>query len=220
MKNIILQHWTGTLGPLEIASKRNIEKYAKFCDADYQLIEGNQFRSWLSPPCQKLIMLDERFDKYQDVLMVDLDMFVVKNVKDNVFDVPGVGLNSKVQKDILKAMCKGKKYRSVTDKNGPFWGGAFWKFTNDQRKQLRKFIVDKELKFFTKNYLDEGIIHRLASQAGLKQIDVPEEWCWGNCFPGYETAKMIHIRHKFKYVGPKVPKLEVFEQLKKEGVIE
>tara|TARA_E500000318_G_scaffold49961_1_gene46803 strand:+ start:3232 stop:3894 length:663 start_codon:yes stop_codon:yes gene_type:complete len=220
MKNIILQHWTGELGPLELASKANMEKYAKQCGAEYQLIEGNQFRSWLSPPCQKLIMLDERFDKYQDVLMVDLDMFVVKNVKENVFHVPGVGLNSKVQKDIFKAMCKSRKYRSVTDPNGPFWGGAFWKFNNEQRKQLRKFIVDDEMKVWKQNFVDEGIIHRLASQAGFKQIDVPEEWCWGNCFPGYEKAKMIHIRHKFKYVGPKVPKLEVFEALKKEGIFE
>ena len=50
---------------------------------------------------KKLIMLDERFDKYEDVLMVDLDMFVVKNVKDNAFDVPGVGLNPKVKKHFL-----------------------------------------------------------------------------------------------------------------------
>ena len=29
MKNIILQHWTGGLGPLELASKENIEKYSE-----------------------------------------------------------------------------------------------------------------------------------------------------------------------------------------------
>tara|TARA_B100000575_G_scaffold286945_1_gene284449 strand:- start:2004 stop:2666 length:663 start_codon:yes stop_codon:yes gene_type:complete len=220
MKNIILQHWSGRLGPLELASQENMEKYAKQCDAEYQLIRGNQFRLWLSPPCQKLIMLDERFDEYEDVCMIDMDMFVVKNVKDNVFDVPGVGLNSPVQKQIFKIMSNHKKYKSVVDKNGPFWGGAIWKFTNAQRKQLRKFIVDDELKIFTKNYVDEGITHRLASQAGLKQIDIPEEWCWGNCFPGYEKAKMIHIRHKFKFEGPKVPKFEVFKQLKKEGIFE
>ena len=32
MKNIILQHWTGELGPLELASKANMEKYAKKMD--------------------------------------------------------------------------------------------------------------------------------------------------------------------------------------------
>lgn len=220
MKNIILQHWTGGLGPLELASKENIEKYALQCNAEYQLIEGNQFRSWLSPPCQKLIMLDERFDQYEDVCMVDMDMFVVKNIKNNIFDVPGVGLNSATQKTLFASMLEHKKYKKYMYKDGPFWGGAIWKFTNAQRKQLRKFIVDDEMKIFTQNYVDEGIIHRLASQAGLKQIDIPEEWCWGNCFPGYEKAKMIHIRHKFKFEGPKVPKFEVFTQLKEEGIFE
>ena len=75
------------------------------------------------------------------------------------------------------------------------------------------------MKVFDRNFNDEGIVHRLASQAGLEQIDVPEEWCWGNCFAGYEKAKMIHIRHKFNLEGPKVPKLEVLKQLKKEGLI-
>ena len=111
MKNIILQHWTGGLGPLELASKENIEKYAMQCNAEYQLIEGNQFRSWLSPPCQKLIMLDERFDQYEDVCMVDMDMFVVKNVKNNIFDVPGVGLNSATLKTLFASMLEHKKYK-------------------------------------------------------------------------------------------------------------
>ena len=40
MKNIILQHWTGGLGQLELASKENIEKYVLQCNAEYKLIEG------------------------------------------------------------------------------------------------------------------------------------------------------------------------------------
>ena len=219
MKNIILQHWTGSLRPLEIASKNNIEKYAEQCGADYQLIEGNQFRPWLSPPCQKLIMLDERFDQYDNVLMVDLDMFVTKNTEENVFDIPGIGLNSHTQKELFQSILKNKRLKKLVDSSGPFWGGAFWKLTLAQRKLLRSFIVDEELKIFSKYYADEGIIHRLASQAKFKQHDIPEEWCWGNCFPGYERAKMIHIRHKFNFEGPKVPKLEVFKQLQKENVL-
>ena len=57
MKNIILQHWTGTLGPLELASKANMEKYAKQCGAEYELILGNQFHPKLHGCYQKLIML-------------------------------------------------------------------------------------------------------------------------------------------------------------------
>ena len=68
-----------------MASKANMEKYAQHCGAEYELILGNQFHPKLHSCYQKLIMLDKRFDKYQDTLMVDLDMFVVKNVKENVF---------------------------------------------------------------------------------------------------------------------------------------
>ena len=57
----------------------------KQCNAEYELIEGNQFRSMVISARQKLIMLDERFDKYEDVCMVDMDMFVVKNIKNNIF---------------------------------------------------------------------------------------------------------------------------------------
>ena len=57
MKNIILQHWSGELGPLELASKANMEKYAKHCGAEYQLILGNQFHPKLHSCYQKLIML-------------------------------------------------------------------------------------------------------------------------------------------------------------------
>ena len=220
MKNIILQHWTGTLGELELASKENIKKYAEHCGADYQLVQGDQFRSGLTAPCQKLIMLDKRFDSYDTVLMVDLDMFVTKNTTENVFQIPGIGLNSHTQKELFQTILKNKRLKNLVNSKGPFWGGAFWKLTLPQRKLLRSFIVDEELKIFSKYYTDEGIVHRLASQAKLKQADIPEEWCWGNCFPGYEKAKMIHIRHKFKFEGPKVPKLEVFKQLKKEGIFE
>ena len=42
----------------------------------------------------------------------------------------------------------------------------------------------------------------------------------GKLFPGYEKAKMIHIRHKLKFEGPKVPKFEVFKKLQQEGIFE
>ena len=40
MKNIILQHWTGGLGPTRIGFQRKYRKYALQCNAEYKLIEG------------------------------------------------------------------------------------------------------------------------------------------------------------------------------------
>ena len=56
MKNIILQHYTGELGEPEKLSKANMEKYAKHCGAEYELILGNQFHPKLHSCYQKLIM--------------------------------------------------------------------------------------------------------------------------------------------------------------------
>ena len=98
MKNIILQHWTGELGPLELASKANMEKYAKQCGAEYELILGNQFHPKLHGCYQKLIMLDKRFDKYQDTLMVDLDMFVEE-----------LSVGEKQRVEIIKVLFRGAK---------------------------------------------------------------------------------------------------------------
>jgi len=219
MKNIILQHWTGTLGPLEKESFANYERYAKLIGADHKLVQGNVFRSWLPAPCQKLIMLDEMWDAYDNVLMVDLDMFCVKGLKENVFEVEGIGLRQWYQDVIFKNMCKNKSYKHITDINGPFWGGAFWKLTLEERKALRPHIVDSELKVFGRNFQDEGIMHRLATKAKLPQKNIPDEWCWGNCFPGYQNAKMIHIRYKFDHPGPIVPKWQVYNHYKREEQI-
>ena len=43
-------------------------------------------------------MLDKCWDKYEDVLMLDIDMFAPKNMNENVFNYSGVGLYEDVQK--------------------------------------------------------------------------------------------------------------------------
>ena len=48
MKNIILQHWSGRLGPLELASQENMEKYAKQCDFKVSIRSGGHQYSGLS----------------------------------------------------------------------------------------------------------------------------------------------------------------------------
>ena len=72
MQNIILQHFDGKLRPLDELSKANIEEYAKMVGADYELVTGKPFRSHLTAPCQKVYMLDEKYDEYDQVLMLDI----------------------------------------------------------------------------------------------------------------------------------------------------
>jgi hypothetical protein len=221
LKNIILQHWSEELGSLELASKNNIEKYANFCNSEYRLLLGNVFRKNLSSQCQKLYMLDEAFDDYDIVVMLDMDMFWVKGNTENIFtDAQGIGLYQDYQKIIFEKFCNHKKYKKLANPNGPYWGGAIWRLDKKTRMSLRKHVNENEMKIFNGNYNDEGIMHRLASLAKISHDILPDKWCWGNCFPGYENAAMIHIRHKFNHEGPKVPKWDVYKQLVSEGIIE
>ena len=77
MKNIILQHWSGELNELTKLSSKSISEYAEMVGADYELVLGDQFTSLsVRPELQKLLMLDERWDDYDNLVMVDADMFV------------------------------------------------------------------------------------------------------------------------------------------------
>jgi len=138
-KNIILQHYNGTLGPLEELSSQNIQKYAQLIGADYRLMTGKPFREFLNNPCQKLVMLDEQFDDWDNVLMLDIDMFTVKHTLENVFDTPGVGLHVPPWQPKLHARIVAE-FRDVASSKHPYWGGAIYKLSKDLRKQLRDKI--------------------------------------------------------------------------------
>ena len=98
MNNIILQHFDGELRPLDKLSMENIQAYAEMVGADYKLVVGKPFRRHLTAPCQKVYMIDQTWDDYDDVLMLDIDMFAPKGMKENIFELQGVGLYEEVQK--------------------------------------------------------------------------------------------------------------------------
>jgi len=217
-KNIILQHFTGMLGELELLSKASMEKYAEFCGAEYRLISGNVFRENLSPPCQKLYMLDPIFDEYDKVCMIDIDMFMRKGMTENVFDVEGVGMYASVQ-EMLKRRISGKSTEYA------YWGGAIYKLTRAQRIKLRQGIVDMEMLKYNEEYHDEGIMHRLAIVAKIKQEEstLPNGYKWCHCSyrDGIENAALIHIRNKVSMVASDgtAPKIDNYHTLVKRGLI-
>ena len=63
--------------------------YADMIDADYKLIRGKPFRQNLTNACQKVHMIDEEFDEWDNVLMLDIDMFRPRNMSANVFEEKG-----------------------------------------------------------------------------------------------------------------------------------
>ena len=90
MKNLIYQYWDGDLPPGAYYSKKLMKEYADLIGADY-LFEhnpkfnttvGNKPHFWgtLKP------IYDDKFWKYDSVLYVDMDVYPVQDLQDNIFE--------------------------------------------------------------------------------------------------------------------------------------
>ena len=101
MKNIILQHFDGKLRELDKLSMDNISAYAKTIGAEYELVQGKPLNENLTSPCQKAYCIDSHWDKYDNVLMLDIDVFIRKFLIEDIFKVPGHSVHGPTQ-----ASCK------------------------------------------------------------------------------------------------------------------
>ena len=200
MKNIILQHFTGELRELDKLSVDNIRGYAKRVQADYKLILGQVFRKHLTSPCQKVFLLDESFDEY-----------------DNVFEEDGIGLYEDVQKRLHTRLAS--EYPMIASKDSHYWGGAIYKMDLPTRQRLRKELGGNEGWMNNYNmpyhYEDEGIFHTLVFRSGFKSKTpyLNRRWCQCSFLPEPEKAGFIHIRTKVTPTGPKREKMRNYEEL-------
>ena len=225
MKKIVLQHYHGKLGELELESKKNIEAYAKLIGADYQLVTGFPFDPLLTPQLQKLHMISTDFDDWDEVLMVDIDMFTTKGMEKNVFEVPGIGMYEDIQRRLHRGMAN--TLPKLSDMDSPYWGGAIYKMDKSTRERLRSAHLTMKMQhpnwMKTHPHYDEGAFHTLAYKAGFKVKDpgmfINQKWCWCSYLPNPEKAHFIHIRTKITPQGPKRTKIENYNELVKKGVI-
>lgn len=223
MKNIILQHFDGELRPLDKLSMKNIQAYAEMVGAEYKLIVGKPFRQHLTAPCQKVYMIDEVWDKYNDVLMLDIDMFAPKGMTENIFALNGVGLYEDTQKRLHSRLSQQHPFQSSI--LSPYWGGAIYKLSKRLRRELRAGLGGNEswMNPYNRlyNYEDEGIIHTLAWKAGtsMEGTILDRKWCQCSFLPNPEKAGFIHIRTKITPQGPKREKMQNYEELVSKGIL-
>ena len=193
VNNIILQHWDGDLNELTELSVDNIRSYASMIGADYELIRGKPFRSHLTAPCQKVHCISSDFDGYDQVLMLDPDVFVVKGLDKDIFDEIGNGIHGPTQK-LLKKRLTGHRRMNPT---GPYWAGSIYKFDWSERLSLRQQLPnnDQWMDFYNKAYHfeDEGILATLASKARLPQRYLDFRWNQCSFLPNPEEAYMLHL---------------------------
>jgi len=219
--NIILQHFDGDLRELDHLSIENMKQYAHMHGAEYQLVRGKPFREHLTGACQKVHMLSDHYDQYDQVLMVDIDMFAPKGMFTNVFGVEGIGLYAGTQQML---------HRKIANTAGgsmlyPYWGGAIYKMDLPTRKILREQLGGDEswMDQFNEAYKfeDEGIMHILAKKANF-QPEKPymhQRWCQCSFLPNPEKAGFIHVRTKITPQGPKKEKIENYYDLKVKGIL-
>lgn len=221
--NLILQHYNGTPDELAKLSINNIAAYAQNIGADYDFITGKAFRSYLSDQSQKLFFLDERFDDYDTVVMLDCDMFA--RTDKSIFDVKGMGRHTQIQSELVVKI--GERRPDLANKSAPYWGGAVYKFDRETRIQLRDAIPDKDtLGQLDRMLKDESIMHYLAWKSNLQVTDETyfngecggEEWDM-NSFDKPEAAHIVHIRPKWTLQGPKTTKMIIYKDLVDKCVI-
>ena len=219
MTNIILQHFAGDLRDLDKLSIENIKSYAAQIDADYELILGFPFRPHLTAPCQKVHMLNEKYDKYDKVLMLDIDMFITKGLKENVFETEtGIGLFAETQHYLRDRLSSWGKI----PRGGAYWGGSFYLMDKNTRIKLREQfpINDDWMNDYNKPYTyeDEGIISELYNKAKLPIKNINRKWCQCSFLPNL-TEGMIHVRTKITPAGPKRTKMENYLDLCERGIL-
>jgi len=222
VKNIILQHWNGVLGELELKSSESFQAYADKCGAEYKLLRGKPFKSTLGSISQKMIMLDEQWDDYDVVVMVDIDMFTRTGQTKNIFtDEKGIGRHFGIQNHLVQSI--NRQFPLITDPSYPYWGGSCYRLEKDIRKEFRKHLRMNEMIMFDGNYNDEGIMHRCAILSNFKQKEDiyfdKQQWNYSSFDTGVENAEFIHIRKKMYQGGPKVAKLDVYKSLIKRGIV-
>ena len=223
MVNIILQHFDGKLRELDKLSMANIQEYAELVGAEYRLIEGRPFNKELTAPCQKVYMIHPEFDKYDDVLMLDIDMFAPKGMTINVFEEPGVGLYGPVQQNLHRKLVH--QYGFLGSINAPYWGGAIYKMGKNLRTTLRNasLLDDAWMINFNQSYHfeDEGIFHVLSHRAGInsRRTYMDPKWCQCSFLPNPEKAGFIHVRTKITPQGPKREKIQNYDALVEAGIL-
>ena len=227
MKNIILQHWAGPMNELVEKSTESIKGYAEKIGADYEFIRGIVFEKKIAHkmdyPCQKLIYLDEKYDEYDYVVMVDADMFVAKTCNQNIFiDDTGIGRHTAIQTGLRQNLAGLLPlYGSV---EAPYWGGSVFRLSREVRQKFREALTEDILMAFARRYHDEGVMHCLANKLGMKHTDEEmylngQTWNYSSFEPDVEKANFIHIRTKVTPQGPKREKIENYRDLVHRGLI-
>ena len=199
-KNIILQHWVGAKPLWAELAEKTMKKYAAEVGADYELVVGYPVGEVHGPYTQKLYHLNEKYDKYSQVLMLDMDT-IATNKYDNVFDRPEIGvLHDRAMQGPHAKMISRTPLGApgLYELGHHVFFGNFIKLRTEQRIALREQIDWQLFAREVKDHYagDEIILHYLLRKSGILKNKTYEEVCMRTTGTSY---KDIRFRTENRY---------------------
>lgn len=183
--NIILQHWNGPLPVWAQLAKATMEKYAKKVGCEYELITGHPLGEKLGPNPQKVVYVTEKYDQYDKVLMLDMDM-IATNVYNDVFQRPEMGvLHERAMQGNSKTPASAPNLFTL---GMTIFFGNYIMTTKDQRVAMREYADwDWLATQVVDTYCgDEMVLAWLIQQSGILNGVTIEQMCMRCSGTSYE----------------------------------
>lgn len=164
--NIILQHWNGEMPEWAKLAEKTFRIYTQKIGCDYELVTGMPLGEKIGPHAQKLIYLDEKYDRYDQTLMLDMDTIATK-IFGNVFDRKEIGvLHDRAMQGTSRTPGAAP---TLYKKGAPVFFGNFIKLNKSQRQAMREYADwDMLANAVVDHYSgDEIVLHYLFHKSGV-----------------------------------------------------
>jgi len=185
--NIILQHYAGTAPSWVYVAEKTMRRYAARTGADYELVGGFPKGEKLGFTAQKLCMLDEKYDKYDQVCMIDMDT-IATDVYESFWDRPEIGvLHGRAMRNPNERTPKAAP--SLYTHGSWCFFGNWIKLNREQRQELRKHWNQElfEGAIVDSHPGDEIILHYLIHKSGILDGKKITEVCMRNDGDSWEN---------------------------------
>jgi hypothetical protein len=186
--NIILQHWNGPLPEWAQIAKKTLEKYCSVIGCEYELVTGHPLGEALGANPQKLVYITEKYDQYDKVLMLDMDIMAT-NVYSNAFNRPEIGvLHERAMQGKSRTPASAPELFTL---GMPIFFGNYIMTKREQRIAMREYadwdwLATKVVDSYSG---DELVLAWLLKQANILEDMSIEDMCMRCTGTSYENIK-------------------------------
>ena len=250
MKNLVFQYYIpyesfdADMGGVRLpewahAGSRSAKAYADYCGADYEL-SHDRFFEQIDPRLDSIkIVFDTKYDEYDHILSIDLDMLIHANVGENIFEkdikdvamVHELGVHTGGPAGWLSRVMYQPLYKRGIIAYGKHLWGDDWMFpksklypnekfrymngglqlwSKEGRLKARKHFTSVDNYILHTRYTEQMYINLQLSQSIFEVTELDTHW---NRMPyqwrGGPDGKINHFLARTKFDMPKLEKTEL-----------